>query len=58
MSIINIIYFLVNENAQDTKPVSALLGVVKDISMIKGHTNIGRGRMTRPINTQSTEVHD
>ncbi|XP_031369657.1 RNA-binding protein 33-like isoform X2 [Apis dorsata] len=45
-----------NENAQDTKPVSALLGVVKDISMIKGHTNIGRGRMTRPINTQSTEV--
>ncbi|XP_043529794.1 uncharacterized protein LOC122539176 isoform X3 [Frieseomelitta varia] len=46
-----------NENTQDTKPVSALMGVVKDGSINKGHTSIGRGR-ARPISTQSTEVSE
>ncbi|XP_033365703.1 uncharacterized protein LOC117242832 isoform X2 [Bombus vosnesenskii] len=44
-----------NENIQDAKPVSALMGVVKDASTNKGHANTGRGR-ARPTNTQSTEV--
>lgn len=33
------------------------MGVVKDASTNKGHTNTGRGR-ARPTNTQSTEVYD
>ncbi|XP_053994594.1 RNA-binding protein 33-like isoform X1 [Hylaeus volcanicus] len=44
-----------SENAQDTKPVSVLMGVVKDASTNKSHIAIGRGR-GRPINTQATEA--
>ena len=33
------------------------MGVVKDASINKGHTSIGRGR-ARPVSTQSLEVHD
>ncbi|XP_076162699.1 uncharacterized protein LOC143144301 isoform X2 [Ptiloglossa arizonensis] len=44
-----------SENTQDTRPVSVLMGVVKDASMNKSHISIGRGR-GRPINTQTTEV--
>ncbi|XP_076754130.1 uncharacterized protein LOC143425311 isoform X3 [Xylocopa sonorina] len=44
-----------NENMQDAKPVSVLMGVVKDASINKGHTNVGRGR-GRPVSIQSTEA--
>ncbi|XP_076277476.1 uncharacterized protein LOC143207672 isoform X3 [Lasioglossum baleicum] len=44
-----------NESARDTKPMSVLMGVVKDASTNKGHIGIGRGR-GRPINTQATEA--
>ncbi|XP_076233470.1 uncharacterized protein LOC143178597 isoform X2 [Calliopsis andreniformis] len=43
-----------SENSQDTKPMSVLMGVVKDASVNKA-TGIGRGR-GRPINTQTSEV--
>lgn len=49
--------FTATEIIQDTKAVSVLMGVVKDASINKGHTSVGRGR-GRPINTQPTEVHD
>ncbi|OAD58740.1 hypothetical protein WN48_10285 [Eufriesea mexicana] len=44
-----------NENTPDAKPISALMGVVKDASINKGHSSIGRGR-GRPVHAQSTEV--
>lgn len=40
---------------QEAKPVSVLLGVVKDAVPNKGRPGIGRGR-GRVINTQATEV--
>ncbi|XP_029052996.2 RNA-binding protein 33-like [Osmia bicornis bicornis] len=43
------------ENTQDTKSTSTLMGVVKDASVNKGHTGVGRGR-GRPMNTQTTEA--
>lgn len=46
----------VNENIQqETKPVSALMGVVKDSVAVKARPGVSKGR-GRPINTQTTEV--
>lgn len=48
--------FSVNENVQqDTKPVSALMGVVKDGVTVKTRPGVGKGR-GRPVNSQNTEV--
>lgn len=45
-----------NENTQqEAKPVSALIGVVKDNIAIKARPGVAKGR-GRPVNTQSTEV--
>ncbi|XP_043249999.1 uncharacterized protein LOC122396005 isoform X2 [Colletes gigas] len=48
---------LPSESTHDTKPVSVLMGVVKDVATNKSHIGIGRGR-GRPINTQPTEAAD
>lgn len=40
---------------QDTKPVSTLMGVIKDDVVVKARPGVGRGR-GRPVNSQSTEV--
>ncbi|EZA53298.1 hypothetical protein X777_06377 [Ooceraea biroi] len=42
---------------QETKPVSALIGVVKDGVTMKTRPGVAKGR-GRPISTQSTEVAD
>lgn len=47
--------FPAGESAQDTKSVSVLMGVVKDASVNKAQTGIGRGR-GRPISIQASEV--
>ncbi|XP_015430295.1 PREDICTED: RNA-binding protein 33-like isoform X1 [Dufourea novaeangliae] len=44
-----------SESTQDTKPVSVLMGVVRDASMNKDHISVGRGR-GRPVSTQATEA--
>ncbi|XP_012223337.1 RNA-binding protein 33-like isoform X2 [Linepithema humile] len=47
-----------NENTQqETKPVSALIGIVKDNIAVKARPGVAKGR-GRPVNTQSTEVAD
>ncbi|XP_017886720.1 RNA-binding protein 33-like [Ceratina calcarata] len=43
-----------SENIQDAKPVSVLMGVVKDVSANKAQAAVGRGR-GRPISAQCTE---
>lgn len=40
---------------QDTKPVSTLMGVIKDGITVKARSGVGKGR-GRPVNSQSTEV--
>ncbi|EFN79767.1 hypothetical protein EAI_16345 [Harpegnathos saltator] len=42
---------------QDTKAVSALMGVVKDNVTVKVRPGVGKGR-GRPVNSQSTEATD